>query len=135
MFEDPVFRGDIAYEYLASEASGTSGSYLADWPVYSPLTGCAYTYFATPPLPMSVLILRNFLGLTQRFHPGMALLIPQHLPCRHPLRNHPPTSKAENHLQNRGAVKAHLRTTMTVKNGAVVYAETSFARGTNASDT
>ena len=54
MLEDPVFRGDLAYEYLVCEASGSSGSYFPGWHAYSPLAGCAYSGFSVPPLPMFV---------------------------------------------------------------------------------
>jgi hypothetical protein len=130
MFEDPLFRGDLAYEYLAREASGAPGPHSSDWPAYSPSTGCAYPSFVAPPFPMFVQIWLYFLVFIQYLFPGITLRFPPHLLRR---QNRPLRSTVNNPHQNRAAVKVHPRSTVPKGSGAAVCAEISFAISTNAS--
>ncbi|KAF9780795.1 hypothetical protein BJ322DRAFT_283385 [Thelephora terrestris] len=50
MFGEPVFEGDLAYQYLAREASETPAPYFPEWPGHSPSTNNAFTGFIAPSL-------------------------------------------------------------------------------------
>ena len=64
MFEDPIFRGDLAYEYLAREASAAPGPHFSDLSICSPSTGYAYPDFAVSPFLMFVRIWHYLLAFT-----------------------------------------------------------------------
>lgn len=133
MFEEHVFVGDLAYEYLAREASRAPYPHFPDWAACSPLIGRAYSGFVTP-FPMFVSTLLCFLRFTHRPLPGMILHHPPHIPRRHCPCNHPPHGTGDDHLHNRAAAKAHPRLTTPEESGPAACVRTSFTISTNVTD-